>query len=500
MTGLVVQETEITGTKEGGVASTGGALPLSPVQKAIYSAGDFADAVTNVSLGQFLLFFLTAVVGMSGSLAGTALALTLVVDAFADPLIGYVSDNTHSRWGRRHPFMILAAVPFALSIGLLFSIPKFHSPSLLFFYVVAVLLLLRFSFSAFILPYIALGAELARDYTDRAVLMVYRNFFNICANLLTVVLGFGIFMSGANGLLSRSAYIPFGWTCAAIVFVAALISALGTMSVRDRMYAIEHAEQSAFARVFSEFRDVFRNHSFLMLLATIVVFWIAQGTAISLGVHNFTYFWKIKPATIQAILISGTVGLFVGIPVCAFLIHRFEKKDVCTWGIVIVCALLFAPPVLRIAGALPDNGVVLYVILCAFAFIQSVVLTNIFISFNAMMVDATDEHDLLFGVRREGLYFAALSFSGKAALGVGALFAGFALQYIIRFPSDLADHPNQFISSHSIIMLGLIAGPGTAAISAFSAFAMSRYRISKSELLRIQARLAERNARQLQID
>src|SRR6185295_15079481 len=208
----------------------------------------------------------------------------------------------------------------------------------------------------FILPYIALGAELARDYTDRSVLMVYRNFFNILANLLTIVLGFGIFMSGANGLLTRAAYVPFGWTCAVIVLGAALISAFGTMSVRDRMYAIVPLERSAFSRLFGEFRDVFRNHSFLMLLITIVVFWIAQGTAISLNVHTFTYFWKVQPATIQAVLISGTIGLFVGIPICAFLIRRFEKKDVCTWGIVIVCVLLFLPPVLRIVDVLPPNG------------------------------------------------------------------------------------------------------------------------------------------------
>jgi len=493
MTGLVVQETELTGAKNGGVAVTGGALPLSPGQKAIYSAGDFADAVTNVSLGQFLLFFLTAVMGLSGSLAGTALALTLVVDAFADPMIGYVSDNTRSRWGRRHPFMIAAAIPFALSIGLLFSVPKIASTSVLFAYVVAVLLLLRFSFSVFILPYIALGAELARDYTDRSVLMVYRNFFNICANLLTVVLGFGIFMSGANGLLNRSAYIPFGWTCAGIVLAAALISAFGTLSVRDRMYAVAVPERSALSRLFSELRDVFRNHSFLMLLMTIVVFWIAQGTAISLGVHTYTYFWKINPATIQVILISGTIGLFVGIPICDFLLKRLEKKDVCTSGIVIVCVLLFLPPVLRIADMLPPNGVALTAILCAFSFIQSVVLTHIFISFNSMMVDATDEHDLLFGVRREGLYFAALSFSGKAALGAGSLFAGIALQYIIHFPSDLSEHPHQVISAYSITTLGLIAGPGAAMISALSAIAMSRYRISRRELLRIQRELARRN-------
>jgi GPH family glycoside/pentoside/hexuronide:cation symporter len=230
-----------------------------------------------------------------------------------------------------------------------------------------------------------------------------------------------------------------------------------------------------------------------MLLITIVVFWIAQGTAISLGVHTYTYFWKINPATIQVVLISGTIGLFVGIPICAFLLKRFEKKDVCTWGIVIVCVLLFLPPVLRIADILPPNGVVLTAILCAFSFIQSVALTNIFISFNSMMVDATDEHDLLFGVRREGLYFAALSFSGKAALGAGSLFAGIALQYIIQFPSDLSEHPHQLISAYSITTLGLIWGPGAAMISALSAIAMSRYRISKRELLRIQSELARRN-------
>jgi GPH family glycoside/pentoside/hexuronide:cation symporter len=493
MAGLIVQETESTGSEKGGVAVTGGALPLSPVQKAAYSTGDVAEAVTSVALGQFLLFYLTAVVGLSGSLAGTALALALVVDAFVDPLVGYVSDNTRSRWGRRHPYMIAAALPMALSLGLLFSIPKFESGLVLFAYVFSVLLLLRFSYSVFVLPYIALGAELARDYTDRSVLQVYRNLFNICGNLLTVVLGLGVFMSGSNGLLTRSAYIPFGWTCAAVVLATTLLSVFGTMAVRDRMYAILPPERSAFSRLLGELRDVFRNHSFIVLLLTIVIFWVAQGTAINLGVYTYTYFLNVEAAIIQTILVSGTAGLFMGVPVFAFLLRRLEKKNICTGGIVVVCALLFLPPVLRIAGALPPNGPALTAILCIFSFTQSVMLTNVFISFNSMMVDATDEHDLLFGVRREGLYFAALSFSGKAALGVGSLFAGIALQYIIQFPSDLAEHPSQVISTYSITALGLIWGPGAAMISALSAFAMSRYRINKRELLRIQRELALRN-------
>src|SRR4029077_15349561 len=111
------------------------------------------------------------------------------------------------------------------------------------------------------------------------------------------------------------------------------------------------------ARLFGELRDVFRNHSFIVLLLTIVIFWVAQGTAINLGVYTYTYFWKVKASIIQTILISGTAGLFMGVPVCAFLLRRLEKKNICTGGIVVVCALLFLPPVLRIAGTLPPNGV-----------------------------------------------------------------------------------------------------------------------------------------------
>src|SRR5262249_14415462 len=153
-------------------------------QKAVYATGDLGEAVVSVSLGQYLFFYLTAVVGLSGSLTGTALAMTLVIDAIADPLVGYISDNARTRWGRRHPFMVLSALPLAGALGLLFSVPRLDSTPLLFGYVFAVLLLLRISYSFFALPYIALGAELARDYHDRSVMAVFRNVFNIAGNTM----------------------------------------------------------------------------------------------------------------------------------------------------------------------------------------------------------------------------------------------------------------------------------------------------------------------------
>jgi GPH family glycoside/pentoside/hexuronide:cation symporter len=172
--------------------------------------------------------------------------------------------------------------------GLLFSIPKIESTPLLFAYVFGALLLLRFSYSFFALPYFALGAELSRDYTERSVLQVYRNFFNIAGNLLTVMLGFGLFMSAPGALLDRSAYVPFGWTCAILIRITALLPAFGTLSIRNRMYVVAQPVRSAISRLPGELRDVFRNHSFIVLLLTIVAFWVAQGTAINLGVYTYS--------------------------------------------------------------------------------------------------------------------------------------------------------------------------------------------------------------------
>jgi GPH family glycoside/pentoside/hexuronide:cation symporter len=492
MTDSIVEKTTVVTTIKGGAAGNGGASALSTGQKAVLSIGDFTDGVTNQAFAWFLLFYLNAVVGMSGTMAGTALSITLVFDAIADPVVGYLSDNTRSRLGRRHPFMIASALPFGISIGMLFSVPHFASPWSTFGYVVGVLMVFRLSYSAFVLPYIALSAELARDYSDRSVMMMVRNYSNVLAQLLTIVLGFGVFLAGSR-LTSYAAYIPFGWTCGAIIFLSVVASTWGTLKFRDRMYAIAPPDLPAFVRVGRELKEIFSNHNFMMLLLTIVVFWIAQGTAINLGTYNFTYFWKVDTTEIQTILITGVVGLFLGTPVSSVLLSRFEKRDVCTWTIVLVCVLLIAPALLRIGGLLPFEGMTLTLILSAFAFIQSVVITSVFISFNSMMVDATDEHDHLFGVRREGLYFSALSFSGKAALGIGGFVAGVALDYIIGFPKDIASHPHQVLTDWSIVKLGLIAGPGAAAISIFSAIAMSRYNLIKQKLLDIQALLRERN-------
>jgi glycoside/pentoside/hexuronide:cation symporter, GPH family len=168
---------------------------------------------------------------MSGALAGLAVAITLVIEAGTTPLFGYLSDRTRTRWGRRHPYMFAVAVPLAVSIGLMFSVPAFNSSWATFTYVLVVLIVLRASFSAFALPYAALGAELSDDYDERAVIMSYRNAFNIIGTLTSFVLGFAVFLRGDNG---RAAYLAFGWCCALIVLWSTLTSSLRSVNFAPR--------------------------------------------------------------------------------------------------------------------------------------------------------------------------------------------------------------------------------------------------------------------------
>ena len=465
------------------LSDTSGASFFSMRRNSLYAVGDMA--------AQFLLYYLTVVCGLSGSLAGTALLIALVVDAVTDPFFGYVSDNTKSKWGRRHPFMFVAAFPFSLALGLLFSVPEFESKWTQFAYILSVLLVLRVSFSAFVLPYAAMTAELATDYAERSVVMTYRNFFYICANVTVVTLGFGVFLAGAGALESRQAYVPFGWVCAGLVLVAALISATSTFGLRHHLKDISNAPHVPITRIFGELKEVFANQSFRVLALTVIVFWVAQGTHGSLGIHAFRHFWHLDSELIRNILYANIAGLALGIPLCTLLLRQFEKKEISSGGIAAFCICQFIPPVLALTGLMPDSKEAVYVILSVFYFIPGLAMTCVGITFGSMMADATDEHELRFGTRREGLYYSGLTFGGKCAIGLGSFIAGITLD-LIGFPTDLALHPDQEIATTTIRNLGLIYGPGAALISFVSVSILMRHRLDRAEHARIQNILAAR--------
>jgi GPH family glycoside/pentoside/hexuronide:cation symporter len=131
-----------------------GLLKPSVGIKFVYAFGQMIESGYLVVSG-FVFFYYTAVLGLSGTLVGTALAISLCLDALMDPLIGSFSDNVRSKLGRRLPLMLVGAPLVVLMLGMLFAPPVGLAPFLLFGWLVLAKMGLRAAASLFNLPYAA---------------------------------------------------------------------------------------------------------------------------------------------------------------------------------------------------------------------------------------------------------------------------------------------------------------------------------------------------------
>lgn len=460
--------------------------------KVVYATGAAIDGITNSVLPTFLFFYLNAVCGLGATLAGFAVSCSLVIDAVADPFIGSMSDNHLSRWGRRHPFMLASALPMAITIGMLFSIPVGLSKWVLFTYVVLTLLALRIAVSAWVLPYQALGAELADDYDERSTIVAYRVFFAMPGVAICLSLGFLVFLRGPNGLLNRAAYVPFGWACGFFILLSALTATFGTRRLIGRLHQPKMARGSI-SRFVREVRELLHHRSFLILSSAATIFFIALTASTTLGLHAGKFFWKLPNSVLQAMSLSLFIAPILGILLVAACSGRFEKRTLAVAGIGYIGASLLVLPILKIAGVLPESGMGLYIPLIANSVLTGMFIGSSTIVYQSMFVDAADEHQVLYGARREGLFYAGLSLAVKCGAGLGALLAGVGLD-LIAFPSDIANRniESLVIAPKTIDALGLVYGPAPALIMMLAAALLLGYRVNRAEYARIRVELDRR--------
>lgn len=462
---------------------------VSVPTKLIYGVGQIVDAVAATLLPAFLFFYLTAVCGLSGFLAGLSMLITLVIDAVADPFIGALSDNTRSRWGRRHVFMFAALAPLSISIGLLFSIPEVLTEVQAFLYVTGVSIALRLSYSAYTLPHAALGAELTQNYVERSSVAAYRLTFNSVGAFIPIVLGYSVFLTGPQGVLDRGAYSPFAWSCAALLLAAGLFCALATLRLRHGLY-VAPTQPSLGRALFRDVINLARHRSARILVGVVLMFNIAQGVVLNLNLHANKYFWRLSEEGLRLVGLSQPVGLLLGALVGALLARRFEKKPVVVWGLLLMCMVEAALPVLRIANVIPADEQVVMAVMIPGRILMYVAYMSLLISFTSMVADAADEHELIYGVRREGLFFAGVAFATKAAAGFGGLWAGLVLD-MIGFPKAPTGVE---ISPEVTMRLGYAAGPVAAALTLICVLIVMGYRLRRTDHDEILAKIAQRRA------
>ena len=464
-------------------------LPLS--RKTGYGAGQLVEMIVESTQNVFILFYATAVCGLPGGLAGLAIGAGIVADAIMNPFIGSLSDGWRSRFGRRVPFMAASLVPILLTFNLLFALPSSLGQTALFLWLTFLSISLRISLSVFTVPYQALGAQLTDDYQERSSVAAWRWGIGILGTAAVVGLGYGVFFAGPGGVSHRDAYLPFTLTLSVLLVVGALVAIRQGLAARDIQHQIEPPTEAIHHRLLGEIREMFSSRTFRILFAAGLLFNIETGLNQALGLHVATFFWQLNSGQIQGLGLAAVAGLAAAAPFAGPIAQRIEKRTMVIIGMIgmIVCQIL--PATLKLLGLLTLSGDALIAFLAIMGFVGGAMMASTLIAFVSIVPDAADEHELLFGTSRQGLYFAGWSFATKTATGAGVLIAGLVLQ-LVNFPARISEQDvTVTLPEQTMTWLAIAHGPGAALLSVVAVALMLLYRIDKRSHERIIAELAE---------
>ncbi|HBF63944.1 MAG TPA: sugar transporter [Gammaproteobacteria bacterium] len=409
--------------------------------KLAYGFGSVAFGVKNNGFDYFLLFFYSQVMGVSASLVSTALAIALVFDAISDPLIGFFSDNTRTRWGRRHPYMYSAAVPVTLCYFFLWNPPGQLSGDELFPFLVAISVLVRTLITVYEIPSSALVAEMTDDYDERTSLLSYRFFFGwsggtIMATVATLVLLVPT-ADISDGMFNIAGYQQMGFVAAGFIFVAIMVSALGTHRLIPNLKAPPPKRELSIRTIYREIFDTLATRSFAALFLSAMCGAVATGMVASLAYLLYTFLWGFTAQQIGYISASVVISAVLALLISPMISKTLGKKR----GAIAVGILAFtvnpAPIVLRLFDLMPENGDPILFPLYLGIIVVDVALIIVYQTLGSSMIaDLVEDAEVRTNKRSEGVFFASVTFIRKTTQGIGVVAAGLLLTYS-EFPEGV---------------------------------------------------------------
>jgi Na+/melibiose symporter-like transporter len=410
--------------------------------KIAYGLGSAAFGIKDQGFGFFLLIFYSQVIGVDARLVGLALTIALVVDAISDPIVGYLSDNFRSRWGRRHLFMYASAVPVAISYFLLWNPPVGWSRDSLFWYLVVLAVLTRTFITFFETPNAALAPELTRDYDQRSNLQSWRSFFGwTFGNAMTVMMFIALFPAFVtadipNGQFNREAYSVYAWIAAGLIFLAIVLSSLGTHGEAARL-SQPPVRKVTLGMVFQEIFQTLANKSFLAIFLMAMFAFVAAGLGGALSVYFSTFFWGFKSEQIGLITLAIFFSATLGAVVAPILSRRLGKKQaamaLCFAGMIISPLGV----ILRLFGVLQPATDAAFWFVFTLGQIDVIIVVATQILIASMISDLVEQSEVKTGRRSEGVFFAANTFIQKITSGLGLTIASLVLA-LAAFPTGAA--------------------------------------------------------------
>jgi glycoside/pentoside/hexuronide:cation symporter, GPH family len=455
-----------------------------------YSVGECANSLVMNSLFGYALLYYTDALGLPHAHAGIAMALAVFWDAITDPVMGHVSDNTKSRFGRRHPYMFWGGLATIATYVFLWYVPSVFTSNmgLLFWYLVVINLLQRTAITVFFVPYVALGFEICSDYRGRVTLQGIRSAMNMLANVLGPGLSWAIFFSNNEGVRATSVaanYLSMGVVFATISLLCILaVLFLTRRHIKDsRTLMTEGNTVKGFIRDMGEIAtDRYARYVFIFI--TVVTVGVALVS--SLQMYLYEHFMRFGGVE-KTITHSGSmIGFGLGSLIASLLARKLDKKGgvffagFLSVGCNFLLALVFLPGLLR-----PGESVTVFSQSIPIAYIVFTLFHALYWMGNgiliptvtSMMADVSEINEIRTGINKDGAYAAVFSFAQKCAISLAVLISGYTLVFVGFEPGkEIVQAPE---TVWRLCVVTLLVGPMISLVS----LALIRFYPVNNELL-----------------
>jgi GPH family glycoside/pentoside/hexuronide:cation symporter len=459
--------------------------------KILYGAGDFGFSLTDTVIGVLYAIFLTDVIGIPARYAAGVFLAGRIWDFVNDPLMGYISDRTRTRWGRRRPFLLFGFIPFAAAYALLWvnytdwgffatvqewvagfarggQEAAFGITGLIFF--TAAYIIYETMATLVYMPYFALTPELTLDYDERTDLTSYRMFFSIFAGLIGFVVPF-MLLDGTtpeNAPTVLVIGIAFGIASA----LPLLLTFFGT---REREEFIQQDQPG----LIPSLRSAFGNRIFVFTMFIFLFTWAALNLVQSMLLFFVKYRLGMEA---QFDIIAGTVFItaMVTLPFWERLSRRLDKRRAYIFGMIFLSIVLTV-----LAFVNPDAGMTTILVL---AFLAGIGVAAVHVLPWSMIPDAVEVDELETGNRHEGMYYSLVTLLRKVATAIALP----SMLWILDASGFVSNAPSQTPSATKAI-IGL-TGPGPALFMFAGILFAAFYPLSRGEHAEIRRRLQEKRA------
>ena len=455
--------------------------------KVVYGFGAFVNNLLADAIGRMMIV-LNLGLGMSPALVGLLGMIPRLTDAFTDPIMGYVSDNTKSRWGRRRPYIFVGAIAVAVVFTLLWQLPPGKSEGWYFWYFLAGSIIFFLAYTVYATPWVALGYELTPDYHERTRLMGVQNFFGTIVYSITPYFLAIMYLPRFGDVVTGAKYLAM--VIAVVVICMGILPAI-LLRERFKNVAAEEGAEGIASGIGEVVKDFLRGFGktlsfkpFLKLcVATFLVF---NGFILIAAFQSYVIIYYVfegdQAAGSVFIGHSGMVQAISALAVIAivtFLATRIGKRR----AFYISTGISMVGYVLKWFCYTPDNPWLVLVPAPLMAF----GLAGLFTLMPSMVADVVDADELNTHERREGMYGSIFWWVVKLGQSV-AIFGGGLLLVWTGFDVELGGDQ----TAEAIRLMRMSDAFIPAAASAIAIWAIASYSITEEKAHEVRMQLEAR--------